>query len=231
MGTPGVHHLLGWWCFLGMASFVAGAAQTGEDKASAFPKGSEKAVAAVRAAIPKAQIDEAAEPKGFGGSGGKGTPLFWTVRFHAGKKKQELSVTPEGVIIRLPVRVEVKDLPKPVADAIAKTAPGETVKSAEKNEMRATLKYVAIDKARVQRYAIDVSKDGKTTRVVSVRTARAPVLSRSGPRRRLTSRRRKSTSPPKPPRRSERSKASIPTPSSSRSLTKSSTTAAATSAS
>jgi len=166
MGTLRVHNsFLGWCCFLGIASFVvASAAQTGEDNAKAFPKGSEKAVAAVRAAIPKAQIDEAAEPKGFGGSGGKGTPLFWTVRFHAGKKKQELSVTPEGVIIRLPVPVEVKDLPKPVADAIAKAAPGETVKSAEKNEMRATLKYVALDKARVQRYAVDVSKEGKTTR-------------------------------------------------------------------
>ncbi len=165
MGTLCVHNsFLGWCCFLYMASFVASAAQTGEDKAKAFPKGSEKAVAAVREAIPKAQMDEAAEPKGFGGSGGKGTPLFWTVRFHAGKKKQELSVTPEGVIIRLPVPVEVKDMPKLVADAVAKAAPGETVKSAEKNEMRATLKYVALAKARVQRYAIDVSKEGKTTR-------------------------------------------------------------------
>src|SRR5260370_838248 len=165
MGTLCVHNsFLGWCCFLYMASFVASAAQTGEDKAKAFPKGSEKAVAAVGEAMPKAQMDEAAEPKGFGGSGGKGTPLFWTVRFHAGKKKQELSVTPEGVIIRLPVPVEVKDMPKLVADAVAKAAPGETVKSAEKNEMRATLKYVALAKARVQRYAIDVSKEGKTTR-------------------------------------------------------------------
>jgi hypothetical protein len=64
----------------------------------------------------------------------------------------------------LPIAVEVKDLPKPVAAAVAKAAPNETIKSAEKNEMRATLKYVALDKARVQKYAIDVSKDGKTTR-------------------------------------------------------------------
>jgi hypothetical protein len=131
-----------------------------------FPKGAEKAVAAVREALPKAEIDEAVEPKGFGGSGGKGTPLFWIVRFHVGKDKQELSVTPEGVIIRLPTVVEVKDLPQAVADAVAKAAPGETIKSAAKNEMRATLKYVALDKSFVQQYAIDVSKDGKTTRLL-----------------------------------------------------------------
>src|SRR5262249_55490204 len=88
------------------------------------------------------------------------------VRFRTGAKKQELSVTPEGVIIRLPLLIEVKDLPKPVADAVAMTAPGETVKSAEKNEMRATLKYVAFDKARIQKYAIDVSKDGTKTRFI-----------------------------------------------------------------
>ena len=84
-----------------------------------------------------------AEPKGFGGSGGKGTPLFWTVRFHTGEKKQELSVTPEGVIIRLPVPGRGQGPAQAVADAVAKAAPGETVKSAEKNEMRATMKYVA----------------------------------------------------------------------------------------
>src|SRR4051794_2611238 len=95
---------LGW--FLGLAWFIVPAvAQSGEDEPKAFPKGSEKAVAAVRAAVPKAEIDEVAEPKGFGGSGGKGTPLFWTVRLHTGAKKQDLSVTPEGVLIRLPSSV------------------------------------------------------------------------------------------------------------------------------
>jgi hypothetical protein len=137
-----------------------------DEKPKEHPKGSEKAVAAVRAALPKAEIDEVAEPKGFGGSGGKGTPLFWSVRLHTGDRKQELSVTSEGLIIRLPTPVEVNDLPKAVADGVAKAAPGETIKNAEKNEMRATLKYVAFDKPHVQQYAVDVSKDGKTTRYV-----------------------------------------------------------------
>jgi hypothetical protein len=159
------HRMLVVCCFLFSASFIGAiAAQADQDEPKAFPKGSEKAVAAVRTALPKAEIDEVAEPKGFGGSGGKGTPLFWTVRVNAGAKKHDLSVTPEGVIIRLPRPIEVKDLPRAVADALAKAAPGETVKSAEKNEMRATLKYVALDKPQVQRYALDVSKDDKSTR-------------------------------------------------------------------
>jgi len=85
-------------------------------------------------------------------------------RVHTGAKRHVLSVSPEGVIIRLPIPIEIKDLPKPVADAVAKAAPGETVKGAEKQEMRATLRYVALDKASVQRYAIDMIKDGKTKR-------------------------------------------------------------------
>jgi hypothetical protein len=163
-----------------MASFVVpSAAQGAKGKPKAFPMGSEKAVAAVKAALPKAVIDEVAEPKGFGGSGGKGTPLFWGVRLHAGGRKLDLSVTPEGVIIRLPIAVEVKDLPKPVANAVARAAPGETVKGAEKNEMRATLKYVALDKPRVRQYAVDVSKDGRKSRFVvspEGRTARATAV-------------------------------------------------------
>ncbi len=136
-----------------------------KDKPKSWPRGSEKAVAAVLKEFPKAELDEVAEPKGFGGSGGKGTPMFWSVRFHVGEKKQELSVLPEGAIIRLPVPVEVKDLPRAVADGVAKAAPGAKVQSAEKNEMRATMKYVALDKPQVRQYTIDVVKDEKRSRV------------------------------------------------------------------
>lgn len=136
-----------------------------DDKQPAIPKGSEKAVAGVRSAFPKGEIDEVAEPKGFGGSGGKGTPMFWSVKFHVGEKKYELSVLPDGTIMRLPTPVEAKDLPKPVADAVAKAAPDATIRSAEKNEMRVTLKYVAFDKPQVRQYVIDVVKDKKRSRV------------------------------------------------------------------
>ena len=135
------------------------------DDPKPVPKGAEKAVAAVKAAFPKGEIDEVTEPKGFGGSGGKGTPMFWSVRFHVGDAKHELSVLPAGTIMRLPTPVEVKNLPKAVADAVAKAAPDATIKSAEKQEMRVTLKYVASDKAQVLQYMIDVVKDDKRSRV------------------------------------------------------------------
>jgi hypothetical protein len=136
-----------------------------DDKKPAFPNGSEKAVAAIRAEFPRAEIDEVTEPKGFGGSGGKGTPMFWNVRFHVGDKKHELAVLPEGTIMRLPTAIEVKDLPRPVAEGVARAAPGATIRNAEKNEMRTTLKYVALDKPRVLQYSIDVVKDDKRSRV------------------------------------------------------------------
>jgi hypothetical protein len=150
-------HPLSIACVLGLAIVTATAAEPGKD----FPKGSEKAVAGVQKEFPKAEIDEVAEPKGFGGSGGKGTPLYWSVKIHVGEHKQELSVTPEGTIIRVPTTVPTKDLPKAVADAVAKAAPGATVKNAVKNESRATIKYVALDKARVQQYQVEVVKDKK----------------------------------------------------------------------
>ena len=164
MGSCRVESVIVCFCCVTGGALCATSANGQNDQLKNFPKGSEKAVAAVRAAFPQAEIDEAAEPKGFGGSGGKGTPRFWTVRLHSSAKEQELSVTPEGVIIRLPRPVEVNDLPEAVTDAVAKAAPGETIKSAERNEMRATMKYVALAKPQVRQYAVDMSKDGKMTR-------------------------------------------------------------------
>jgi hypothetical protein len=159
MSLPRVLH-----CALNIAfaALLVGLVPAGfADEPKAAPKGAEKAVAAVKAAFPKGEIDEVTEPKGFGGSGGKGTPMFWSVRFHVGDAKHELSVLPDGTIMRLPTPVDVKDLPKAVAAAVAKAAPDATIKSAEKHEMRATLKYVAMEKPQVRQYAIDVVKDDK----------------------------------------------------------------------
>src|ERR1051326_5175637 len=136
-----------------------------KDKPKEWPKGSEKAVAAVQKEYPKGELEDVAEPRGFGSSGGKGDPLYWNVQLHVSDKKLELAVTPEGTIVRVPTAVEVKDLPKPVAEGIAKAAPDGKVKSVEKSEMRATMKYVAIDKPEIQQYVIDVAKDDKRSRI------------------------------------------------------------------
>jgi hypothetical protein len=149
---------------IALLAFAASSAGD-KDEAKGLPKGSEKAVAAVRKEFPEAKIAEVAEPKGFGGSKGAGTPLYWTVRVLSGDKKHDLSVTPEGVIIRLPIAVEVKELPKAVGDAVAKAAAGATVRGADKNEIRATMKYVAMEKPQVLQYVITVVKDGKRSQV------------------------------------------------------------------
>lgn len=61
--------------------------------------------------------------------------------------------------------VEVKDLPKAITDGAAKSAPGATIKKAKKQEIKHTLKYVAMDKPKVQWYQATVVKDDKRVRV------------------------------------------------------------------
>lgn len=61
--------------------------------------------------------------------------------------------------------VEPKDLPKEIAEAAAKHAPGTTIKKADKQEIRHTMKYVALDKPEVQRYQVVVVQDDKRVRI------------------------------------------------------------------
>jgi hypothetical protein len=129
------------------------------------PDGAEKAVKAVQDAFPDAVIDEAARPKGFGDGGDKVAPLFWNVRFHVKDDKKELAVTPDGVIIRLPTPLDPKDLPKALKDGLAKAAPKGAVKTAEKQETRAALRYAALDRPEVE-YAVVIVKDDKKSRVL-----------------------------------------------------------------
>ena len=153
-------------CGLWALPFVLAWPVLGAEEKKPLPKWSEKAVAAVQESFPRAVIDEVAEPKGFGSGNGKVAPLFWSIRFHVGENKQELSVTPEGTIIRMPTPVEVKDLPRAVSEAIAKSDPDAKIRSAEKHELRATMKYVALAKPQVRQYLLDVvDKDGKRFRV------------------------------------------------------------------
>ena len=62
-----------------LTALVGSATADDDPKKPAIPKEAEKAVAAVKEAVPKAEVDAAEEPKGFGGSGGKGSPMFWVV--------------------------------------------------------------------------------------------------------------------------------------------------------
>jgi hypothetical protein len=151
--------------FAASACWLLSAAPGGADEpAKTFPKGSEKAVKAVQEALPKVVIDAVEQPKGFGADPKGESPLFWAVRCHVGEDKQELSVTPDGVIVRLPQVVEVKALPDKVKDALTKAAGDAKVQKVEKQETRASLRYAALDKPEVV-YSAEVAKGDKKMRV------------------------------------------------------------------
>jgi hypothetical protein len=61
--------------------------------------------------------------------------------------------------------VDPKDLPREITTAVAKLAPGASVKKAQKQEIRLTLKYVALDQPKVQWYQATVTKDDKRLRL------------------------------------------------------------------
>jgi hypothetical protein len=61
--------------------------------------------------------------------------------------------------------VDPKDLPKEITEAATKNAPGASIKNAQKQEIRHTMKYVALDKPKVQSYQATVAKDDKRVRV------------------------------------------------------------------
>jgi len=143
-----------------MAWCAAMASARADEKAKEFPKGSDKAVKAVKEALPKAEIDAVEQPKGFGADPKGESPLFWTIRIHTGDEKHELSVTPEGTIIRLPIVMDEKDLPKAVREGLAKAASDAKVQKVEKQETRATLRYAALEKPEVV-YSVMVAKDEK----------------------------------------------------------------------
>jgi hypothetical protein len=146
------------WCG-GPASPGAVAGET-----KTFPQGSEKAVRAVRDALPRVVIDAVEQPKGFGADPKGNAPLYWSVRFHLARDKRVLSVTPDGVIVRFPQAVGKNDLPRKVKQGLAKAAAGARVTKVEKQEIRAAIRYVALGKPEVV-YLADVVKEGKKVRI------------------------------------------------------------------
>jgi hypothetical protein len=61
--------------------------------------------------------------------------------------------------------VAVKDLPKEISAGVAKARPGAAIRKAQRLEIKHTLKYVALDKPRVQSYQAVLANGDKRTRV------------------------------------------------------------------
>jgi len=157
-------------CSMAMSAFLtlllSGCAlgQETQGQVNAFPAGSEKAVLAVRAAVPDAVVSDVSLPQGFGAGTEDGWVLFWVVSFRSHQVDQRLKVTPDGVIIFLPRPVEGGELPSPVAAALAREPSGSKVVRRERLEARATLRYVALAKPKVT-YVAYLSRPGASKRL------------------------------------------------------------------
>ena len=72
--------------------------------------------------------------------------------------------SPEGIIPHLWATVEAKALPKAVKEALDKAVPEAEIKQARAFEIRASLRFAAIDKPKTY-YTITVEKEGKESKI------------------------------------------------------------------
>ncbi len=152
------------WLPLPLAWILSCSTPGGEAQGKAFPAGSEKAVSAVRTAIPDAVVSEVSVPKDFGADAGDGQVLFWSIKLRSHQTDKELRVTPDGLIVLLPRPIEEGELPSPVRDAVNREAAGATVLRRERQETRATLRYTALARPEVS-YIANVSAAGASKRL------------------------------------------------------------------
>jgi len=90
--------------------------------------------------------------------------LTYEIEFMSKGKKHEMVASPDGVIPHLWRPIGEKDLPKAVAETVAKEAPGGAFQSAAQYEIRAGLNFAPIAKSRVI-YQLELEKDGKTSKL------------------------------------------------------------------
>src|SRR5262245_37608647 len=74
-------------------------------QAKTFPAGSEKAVHAVRDALPDAQVEGVERSQHFGAESGDSAPLLWSVKYRSRDEERTIEVTPEGAILFLSLPV------------------------------------------------------------------------------------------------------------------------------
>jgi len=82
---------------------------------------------AIRSAFYKAEIDEVE-------IGSEGGARLYEVELTCEGKEVEVEVSPDGMIVEIEAEVTMADLPKPVADAIAKAAGGAKVHEIERTK-------------------------------------------------------------------------------------------------
>jgi uncharacterized membrane protein YkoI len=115
---------------------------------------------AVKAAFPQARIVEVEQEKEDG-------VTVYEVELRQDGKEVEITVSPDGVIVEVETQIPEAELPKAVAQTIAKVAGGAKVEEIEREETRAVVrdgKVVKLDEPRIT-YEAEFRKDGRETEV------------------------------------------------------------------
>lgn len=147
-------------------------APAGDKKEIDIPEKAKKSVEAIKKLYPDAMVIEITTEV-YQDPSGTVDVLTYEVEFISKGTKREMVASPEGVIPHLWKPIEEKDLPKAVADALAKEVPGGKVQSAAQFEIRAGLQFVPLDKPRVV-YQLELEKDGKPSKL-NLRADGSPV--------------------------------------------------------
>jgi len=110
---------------------------------------------AVKAAFPEMKIGEVRTREIM-----RGTKVF-IVALEKGDLKKEATVTEAGVVMSVSTPIKVAELPKAVADAVAKAAEGAAIAQASKIETLVGRGMAKLEKPRVG-FTVVLTKDGKT---------------------------------------------------------------------
>ena len=115
---------------------------------------------AVKAAFPQGKILEVEQDS-------EGGLAVYEVELDQDGKEVEVTVSPDGVILEVETEIPRAELPKAVADALAKAAEGAEVEEIVREETRAVVrdgKVVKLDEPKIT-YESELRKDGRETEI------------------------------------------------------------------
>jgi hypothetical protein len=153
-----------------------------DDKEIDIPPKASKAVKAIKELYPDAVVKEITTEV-YQDPSGTVDVLTCEIEFLSKGIKREMVASPDGIIPHLWNPIKEKDLPRAIADALAKEGPGGKVESVVQFEIRAGLQFVPLAEPRVV-YQLDLEKDGKPSKLnMRADGTRVPVPVRPGQNR------------------------------------------------
>lgn len=131
-------------------------------KQAEVPAEAAKAVAAVRAILPR-MFFRGVEEVGYLDGIGQMEVLNYEVEFFLDGVAKEWNATPDGIVIQVPTPVEADSLPAPVRATLAQNA-GWEIRKLVQEETRAGLKFVPLETPKVV-YLAEFERAGKPVKV------------------------------------------------------------------